>query len=78
MYIANCPFNKMKILGEATIGLEKSFPMMHSNIGLNSRETVPLKESPLQTRQLFAFKGHIRVLGEKSEMRDPREIVSLN
>jgi len=42
MYIANCPFNKMKILREATIGLEKSFPMIYSNIGLNSRETVPL------------------------------------
>ena len=25
------------------IGLEKSFPMMYSNIGLNSCETVPLK-----------------------------------
>ena len=25
-----------------TIGLEKSFLMMYSNIGLNSRETVPL------------------------------------
>ena len=46
MYIANCPFNKMKILSEATIGLEKSFPMMYSNIGLNSRETVPLKGLP--------------------------------
>jgi len=33
MYIANCPFNKMKILSKATIGLEKSFPMMYSNIG---------------------------------------------
>ena len=33
----------MKILSEATIGLEKSFPMMYSNKGLNSRETVPLK-----------------------------------
>ena len=43
MYIANCPFNKIKILSEATIGLEKSFGMMYSNIGLNSRETVPLK-----------------------------------
>ena len=43
MFIANCPFNKMKILSEATIGLEKSFPIMYSNIGLNSRETVPLK-----------------------------------
>ena len=32
----------MEILSEATIGLEKSFPMMYSNIGLNSRETVPL------------------------------------
>jgi len=32
MYIANCPFNKMKILSEATIGLEKSFPMMYSKI----------------------------------------------
>ena len=42
MYIANCPFNKMKILSKATIGLEKSFQMMYSNIGLNSRETVPL------------------------------------
>ncbi len=42
MYIANCPFNKMKILSEATIGLEKSFRMMYSNIGLISRETVPL------------------------------------
>ena len=42
MYIANCPFNKMKILSQATIGLEKSFQMMYSNIGLNSRESVPL------------------------------------
>jgi len=32
----------MKILSEATIGIEKSFPMMYSNIGLNSRETVHL------------------------------------
>ena len=40
MYIANCPFNKIKILSEATTGLEKSFWMMYSN--LNSRETVPL------------------------------------
>ena len=39
MYIANCPFNKMKILSEATIGLEKSFQMMYSNIGLNSRDS---------------------------------------
>ena len=42
MYIANCPFNKIKILSEATIGLEKSFWMMYSNLCLNSRETVPL------------------------------------
>ena len=33
----------MKILSKATIGLEKSFRMMYNNIGLNSRETVPLK-----------------------------------
>ena len=44
MYIVNCPFNKMKILSEASIGLEKRFPMMYSNIGLNSRETVPLSQ----------------------------------
>jgi len=44
MYIENCPFIKMKILSEATIGLEKSFPMMNSNIGLNSREIVPLND----------------------------------
>ena len=42
MYIANCPFNKIKILCEAMIGLEKSFGMMYSNLCLNSRETVPL------------------------------------
>ena len=42
MYIANCPFNKMKILSEATRGLEKSFPMMYSNIGLSFCETLPL------------------------------------
>ena len=40
--IANCPFNKMKILCEAAIDLEKSSQMVYSNIGLNSRETVPL------------------------------------
>ena len=44
MYIANCPFNKIKILSEATTGLEKSFGMMFSNLCLNSRETVPLRE----------------------------------
>ena len=43
MCIANCPFNKIKILCQGMIGFEKSFQMMHSNIGLNSRETVPLK-----------------------------------
>ena len=42
MYIANCPFNKIKILSEATKGLEKSFWMMFSIICLNSREKVPL------------------------------------
>ena len=30
MYIANCPFNKIKILSKATIGLEKSFWMIYS------------------------------------------------
>ena len=30
MYIANCPFNKIKILSQATIGLEKSFRMRES------------------------------------------------
>ena len=48
MYIANCPFNKIKILSEATIGLEKSYRMMYSNIGLNSRETVPLSRQNKQ------------------------------
>ena len=42
MYIANCPFNERKILSKATKGLEKSFWMLYSNIGLISRETVPL------------------------------------
>ena len=42
MYIENCPFNKIKILSEATKGLEKSFGMMYSNLCLNSREPVPL------------------------------------
>jgi len=37
MYIANYPFNKMKILS-----LEKSFPMMYSNLCLSFRATVPL------------------------------------
>ena len=54
MYIAKCPFNKMKILSEGTIGLEKSFPMMYSNIGLNSRETVPLMEQ-YTSRRPVAF-----------------------
>ena len=53
MYIANCPFNKMKILSEATIGLEKSFSMMYSNIGLNSRETVPLIKMEVIERKKF-------------------------
>ena len=44
MYIANCPFNEIKILSEVTTGLEKSFWMMYSNIGLNSRETVHLSQ----------------------------------
>ena len=43
LLIVNCPFNKMQILCEATIGLEKSFKMMYSNLCLNSRETVPLR-----------------------------------
>ena len=43
MIIVKCPFNKRKILCEAMIGLEKSFRMMYSNIGLNFPETVPLK-----------------------------------
>ena len=43
MCIANCPFNKIKILCAAMKGLEKSFRMMYSNLCLNSRETVPLK-----------------------------------
>ena len=46
---SNCPWTQIfqhmlhgkdKVM--ATIGLEKSFRMMYSNIGLNSRETVPL------------------------------------
>ena len=41
LMIANGPFNEMKLLCKATIGLEKSFQMVYSNIGLNSRETVP-------------------------------------
>ena len=40
--IVKCPFNKIKILCEAMIGLEKSFQIMYSNIGLNSRESVLL------------------------------------
>ena len=50
MYIANCPFNKIKILSKATTGLEKSFWMMYSNLCLNSPETVALKSS---IRRLF-------------------------
>ena len=42
LIIVKCPINKIKILCPAMIGLEKSFQMMYSNIGLNSRETVPL------------------------------------
>ena len=45
MYIANCPFNKIKILCPVMIGLEKSFRMMYSNLCLNSCETVPLMPS---------------------------------
>ena len=65
MYIANCPFNKMKILNEATIGLEKSFPMMYSNIGLNSRETVPLsayRDINLHTVQRLLELGSMLIL----------------
>ena len=35
---------KEKILREGMIGLKKSFGMMYSNLCLNSRETVPLKD----------------------------------
>jgi len=59
MYIANCRFNKMKILSEATIGLEKSFPMMYSNLGLNSHETVPLKQQSIkeQSEPIINYKN---------------------
>ena len=43
MYIANCPFNKIKILCVAMIGLEKSSRMMYCNLCINSRETAPLR-----------------------------------
>ena len=31
MYIENCPFNKIKILCQVMIGLEKIFRMMYSS-----------------------------------------------
>ena len=65
MYIANCPFNKMKILSDATIGLEKSFPMMYSNIGLNSRETVPLNECHEAVEDYFGAKNKMKEKEEK-------------
>ena len=38
------------------MGLEKSFPMMYSNIGLNSQETVPLKaESNIFLKLIIDF-----------------------
>ena len=54
MYIANCPFNKIKILGKAMIGFEKSFQMMYSNLCLNSRETVPLNHL-LSSQKSYTF-----------------------
>ena len=36
------PFNKVKILCDAMIGLEKSFPLIYSNTHLITRETLPL------------------------------------
>ena len=62
MYIANCPFTKMKILSKATIGLEKSFRMMYSNIGLNSRETVLLRVyffNKHKNDKKFAFENYL-------------------
>ena len=55
MYIANCPFNKIKILSEATTGLEKSFRLMYSNTRLRIRETLPFKISTLQWMQNYTF-----------------------
>ena len=43
--------NKLKILCEAGIGLEKSFLMMYSNIGLNSHETVSLTLFPMAEKR---------------------------
>ena len=43
LMIVKCPLNKIQILCPAMIGLDKSFLMMYlSNLGFNSRETVPL------------------------------------
>ena len=56
MYIANCPFNKIKILSEATTGLEKSFWMMYSNLCLNSRETVTLTATVDFTTRHYSHK----------------------
>ena len=54
MLIANCTFNKMQILCEAMIGLEKSFWMIYSNTHLRTRETLPLK----WTRHRFRWVHH--------------------
>ena len=50
MYIAKGPINKIKILCEGMIGLEKSFQMILNAFEcLDSRETVPL------IKQIFHF-----------------------
>ena len=42
--IVKCPFHKIKILCTAKIGIEKSFRLMYSNIGLSFRWTLPLRK----------------------------------
>ena len=69
MYIVNCPFNKIQILWPAMIGLANIFLMMHSNLGLNSRETVPLKSNdtvPLIISSFFLFQILFKAIIGKS------------
>ena len=54
--IVKCPFNKIKKICKAMIGLEKSFQMMYSNIGLNSYKKVHLKNQSQGFEYLKRFK----------------------
>ena len=81
----NGPFNKLKILCRARVGLEKTFCLKYSNTHLRIRETLPLnynrakqKKKPnniLRERQNLEENVNWRSISEESRLRSRRERV---